>query len=226
MKERRRGEWQNAPGRADLALVGLHIVVRTPNSPQGVWASFEHVDNVPPVGLGDAREPDARDEGFGFAFNDPKRPQREIWPPQGWRAAAPVSLDNPPSVTPTPSQAIRKHPVRHEIMQTNRAYWALPEVAGSVWRRYMLVSVQWPTVASPRGPQNDGRYFPGLPPEPDSKAAKYKVDEADDGRNVANSVMETYRQDAPASCMACHHAVGNARGYDFVGTLGAGAARN
>jgi hypothetical protein len=213
-------------GQADLALVGLHVVVRTPKAPQGIWASFEHVDNVPPAGLGDAREPDARDEGFAFAFNDPKRPQREIWPPQGWRAAAPVTADNPPSLTPAPSQVLRQHPIRHEIMQANRAFWALPEVAGSVWRRYMLVAVQWPTVASPRGPQNDGRYFPGLPPEPDSKAAKYKVEEIDDGRNGANSVMETYRQDAPATCMACHHAVANVRGYDFVGALGSAASRN
>lgn len=212
-------------GRADLALVGLHIVVRTPNSPQGVWASFEHVDNVPAVGVDETREPDAREEGVAYAFNDPRRPS-QIWPPRGWRSAAPVSLDNPPSVAPAPAQVIRAHPLRREIVAANRAFWAMPEVAGSVWRRYMLVSVQWPTVPLPRGPQNDGRYFPGLPPEPGSKAAKYKVDEADDGRNVANTVMETYRQDMPATCMACHQAVGNSRGYDFVGAFGAAPARN
>ena len=211
---------------ADLALVGLHLVVRTPNSPQGVWATFEHVDNVPPVGIDNTREPDPRDEGFGFDFNDPRRPQNEVWPPQGWRAAAPVSADNPPSLDPAPSQVMRKHPLRSEIMSANRVFWAMPEVAGSVWRRYMLVAVQWPTVVAPRGPQNDGRYFPGLPPEPGGKASKYKVDEADDGRNAANSVMETYHQDAPATCMACHHAVSNARGSDFVGVLGAAPARN
>jgi hypothetical protein len=212
-------------GHADLALVGLHIVVRTANSPQGVWASFEHVDNVPAVGVGETREPDAREAGLAYAFNDPKRP-REIWPPRGWRAASPVSLENPPDPAPAPSQVIRAHPIRREIMAANRAYWAQPEVAASVWRRYMLVAVQWPTVSNPRGPQNDGRYFPGLPPEPGSKAMKYKIDEADDARNIANSVMETYRQDPPASCMACHQAVGNARGYDFVGAFGAAAARN
>ncbi len=212
-------------GHADLALVGLHVVVRTPNSPQGIWASFEHVDNVPAVGVDETREPDAREVGLAYAFHDARRP-REIWPPRGWQAAAPVSLDNPPAILPAPSQAIRAHPIRREIMATNRAFWALPEVSGSVWRRYMLVAVQWPTAPVPRGPQNDGRYFPGLPPEPGSKAAKYKVDEADDGRNVANSVMETYQQDMPATCMACHQAVGNARGYDFVGLFGAAPARD
>ncbi len=212
--------------RADLALVGLHIVVRTKTQPQGVWATFEHVDNVPPVGLGDAREPDARDEGASFAFNNPGDQQIEISPPRGWAATAPLSADNPPRLNPTSNQVVRKHPIRREIMAANRAYWALPEVAGSVWRRYMLTSVQWPTVIAPRGPENDGRYFPGLKVEPNSKAATYKVDEDGVPRNLANSVMETYGQDPPASCMACHHAVSNARGYDFVGIFGAAPARN
>ena len=212
--------------RADLALVGLHIVVRTKTQPQGIWASFEQVDNVPPAGLGEAREPDARAEGIAYSFNNPRAPQREIWPPQGWQAAAPLGADNPPRPDPAPSQVMRLHPIRRGIMATNRAFWALPDVRDSVWRRYMLVSVQWPTRPEPRGPENDARYFPGLKPEPDSKAAHYKVDEAEDASNLANSVMETYRQDAPANCMGCHHAVANARGFDFVGVLSALPARD
>jgi len=31
--------------------------------------------------------------------------------------------------------------------------------------------------------------------------------------------METYAQDAPASCMACHHATSNSMGRDFVAIL-------
>ena len=34
----------------DVALVGLHIVIRTKDRPQGLWSTFEHVDNVPPAG--------------------------------------------------------------------------------------------------------------------------------------------------------------------------------
>jgi len=33
--------------------------------------------------------------------------------------------------------------------------------------------------------------------------------------------METYLQDAPSSCMACHASLANARGRDFVGFLAA-----
>jgi hypothetical protein len=30
-----------------IALVGFHIVAKTPSRPQWIWSSFEHVDNVP-----------------------------------------------------------------------------------------------------------------------------------------------------------------------------------
>ena len=46
-----------------VALVGLHIAIKTESRPQWVWSTFEHVDNVPPAGAGEAREPDAKDAG-------------------------------------------------------------------------------------------------------------------------------------------------------------------
>ncbi len=48
---------------SDVALVGLHIAIKTQSRPQWIWSTFEHVDNVPPAGEGEAREPDARDAG-------------------------------------------------------------------------------------------------------------------------------------------------------------------
>ena len=39
--------------------------------------------------------------------------------------------------------------------------------------------------------------------------------------NLINTAMETYLQDRPSSCMACHQAVSNARGDDFIGVLAA-----
>jgi hypothetical protein len=36
---------------------------------------------------------------------------------------------------------------------------------------------------------------------------------------MANTTMETYLQDAPSSCMACHASLANARGRDFAGIL-------
>ena len=57
-----------------VALVGLHIAIKTLSRPQWVWSTFEHVDNVPPAGAGEAREPDAKDAGRPYAYFDPSRP--------------------------------------------------------------------------------------------------------------------------------------------------------
>src|SRR4029077_9459797 len=61
--------------KSDIALVGLHIVIRTKDRPQGLWSTFEHVDNVPPTGEGEAREPDAKDAGAPSSYFDPSKPQ-------------------------------------------------------------------------------------------------------------------------------------------------------
>ena len=63
--------------------------------------------------------------------------------------------------------------------------------------------------------------FPGPRIDPNTPGEPYQVDEKKDepGENLANVTMETYAQDAPASCMSCHHAVSNALGRDFVAIL-------
>ena len=205
----------------DVALVGMHIAVKTLYRPQWIWSSFEHVDNVPPVGAGEAREPDALAAGAPYSYNDPAKPQAAVEPPENSPLAQPVSLANPPDPDPAPTQAIRKHPIRPEIMATNRAYWALPEIKGTVWANYMLVAIQWPTVTQPPSPENDGVYFPGLRLAPDTPGEPYQVAGGgeDPNQNFINVTMETYTQDAPASCMACHNAVSNSAGRDFVAIL-------
>ena len=205
----------------DVALVGLHIAVKTKYRPQWLWSTFEHVDNVPPVGVGVAREPDAKDAGAPYSFNDPAREQSEIAPSAGSPLALPVGSDNPPRVDPEPMQVVRKHPINPETMAMNRAYWSLPEVRGTAWAHYMLVATQWPTVTQPPTSQNDGRYFPGLRIDPLTPAEPYQIaaENGEPDENLANVTMETYAQDSPASCMACHHAVSNAFGRDFVAIL-------
>ncbi len=99
-------------------------------------------------------------------------------------------------------QVVRKYPIHSTTMAMNRTYWALPGIKGTVWERYMLVAHQWPTVIRPIGPVNDGVFFPESRKE-----------------NLANTTMETYMQDPPSSCMACHQSF-NARGRDFIGMLG------
>jgi hypothetical protein len=201
----------------DVALVGLHIVIKTRSRPQWVWSTFEHVDNVPPAGDGESREPDAKDAGAPYGFFDPTRPAK-LWPPFGAADTLPIDATNPPKLHPAPMQVVRRHPIDAALMATNRAYWALPGVKGTVWEHYMLVAAQWPTSADPPGPTNNGGYFPGRAQASSIADESYRS-MAKAQENLVNTTMETYLQDEPSSCMACHHAVSNARGDDFVGTL-------
>ncbi len=193
--------------KTDVALVGLHIVVRTKARPQGIWATFEHIDNVPPAGAGEGREPDARDAGVPYSYFNPSKPKR-LWPKFGSPGTLPVSLDRPPKVNPDPMQVVRRQPIHLSTMTMNRAYWALPGIEATVWGHYMLVATQWPTRAYPIDPHNEGAYFPNARDE-----------------NLVNTTMETYLQDPPSSCMHCQtscmscHQKFNSRGRDFIGML-------
>ncbi len=144
----------------EVALVGLHIAIKTTSRPQWIWSTFEQVDNVPPAGEGDAREPDARQAGIPYSYYDPSKPNR-LWPPFGSAGALPVEWSNPPRGGAAPMQVIRRHPIDPSIMAANHTYWNLPGVKGTVWEKYMLVAVQWPTSRAAPSPNNDGAYFPG-----------------------------------------------------------------
>jgi hypothetical protein len=185
--------------KSDVALVGLHIVIRTKHRPQGLWATFEHVDNVPPASAG---EPDARDAGAPYSYFDASKPTLGLWPQYRSPGTFPVSIDQPPRIDPEPNQVVRRHPIHLSTMAMNRHYWTLRGIKGTVWEHYMLVAVQWPTRAHPIDPHNDGVFFPEKRKE-----------------NLANTTLETYFQDSPSSCMSCHQGF-NARGRDFVGILG------
>lgn len=197
----------------DIALVGLHIVIKTTYRPQWIWSSFEQVDNVPPVGKGAARAPDAKDAHVPYAYNDPARPQRLAAHP-----LPPLSARNPPKLDPNPTQVIRVHPINADIMAMNRAYWALPQIRNTVWSHYMLVTTQWPTTTVPDAPSNSGNPFPGGFVDPTMPVDVYQLPANNKGPvpNLANSTMETYLQDPHSSCMACHHVTSNEHGRDFV----------
>ena len=188
--------------KSDVALVGLHIVIRTKDRPQGLWSTFEHVDNVPPAGEGEAREPDARQAGAPYSYFDASKPKLGLWPAFGLPDTLPVSMDHPPKIDPTPMQVVRRHPIHASTMAMNRAYWALKGIKGTVWEHYMLVASQWPTSPAPAAPQNDGGYFPGQPLEADAPRENYQSADAPH-ENLVNTTIETYFQDRrQAACPA------------------------
>jgi hypothetical protein len=205
--------------KSDVALVGLHIVIRTKNRPQGLWSTFEHIDNVPPAGEGEAREPDAKQAGAPYSYFDGRKPKLGLWPTFGLPDTLPVSMNRPPKIDPQPMQVVRRHPIHPSTMAMNRAYWALNGIKGTVWEHYMLVASQWPTIPGSPSPRSDGGYFPGQPLEADAPRENYQSADAPH-ENLVNTTIETYFQDPPSSCMSCHQSLSNALGRDFVGMLG------
>ncbi|MFY0529432.1 hypothetical protein ACN28I_41795 [Archangium gephyra] len=121
---------------ADVGLIGLHIVNKTPTLPQWVWSTFEHVDNVPalPGESSQAAPP------YSLNDNDPKTPLSEM--------GKPISQCNPPQQHPAPTQVVRKRPIAASTQQTNKAYQQAKGVKGTVWENYQLVLTQWPVGAT------------------------------------------------------------------------------
>jgi len=60
------------------------------------WATFEHIDNVPPAGV---TEPDAKKVGAPYSYFDPSKPKR-LWPKLGSPGTLPVSIKHPPKIDP------------------------------------------------------------------------------------------------------------------------------
>lgn len=117
---------------ADVGLIGMHIVNKTPSLPQWVWSTFEHVDNVPALpGESTRGEPP-----YSLNDNNPKTPLPEM--------GKPLSQCNPPQKDPAPTQVVRKRPIAASTQLTNQAWQRAPGVKGTVWENYQLVLTQWP----------------------------------------------------------------------------------
>ena len=206
--------------KSDVALVGLHIVIRTKDRPQGLWSTFEHVDNVPPAGEGEAREPDARDAGAPYSYFDASKPKLGLWPTFGLPDTLPVSMDHPPKIDPTPMQVVRRHPIHASTMAMNRAYWALPGNQG--YRVGALHARRQPMAddsCARQARKTTAAIFPGSRSTSDAPRENYQSADAPQ-ENLVNTTIETYFQDPPSSCMSCHQSISNALGRDFVGMLG------
>ena len=127
---------------------------------------------------------DAKDAGVPYSYFNPSATKVGLWPALGSPNLRPVSLVNPPEISPTPMQVIRRHAIHYTAMDMNHIYWALPGIKGTIWEHYMLVAAQWPTVALPVAPYSDGVYFPETPSR--------KLRELDDGDVLAGSTFKLH----------------------------------
>jgi hypothetical protein len=126
-----------------VALVGLHLVTKTPLTPQWIWSTFEHVDNVPGPG---ATAP--------FAFNDGSAVPMPVRNPTGFP---------PPAQPPQPFNVTRLLPISSETQALNAKYQSALKASGSgVWQFYQLVATQWPVpINKPANPGTPGFTVPG-----------------------------------------------------------------
>jgi len=211
-----------------MGLVGLHIVVKTPQFKQGIWASFEHVDNI--------KAP----EGIRPSFNNGNgkfHPQGFSHKPNSLLSHAPkiekhrdpVEVSRIYKIPDTPVATSEAFPYGLSTQGINQRYQEL--LKGTVWENYQLVITQWPTDPGsfyakpffyPRG-------FPFMekPTEKQPRAVKQVYQRALNNAKAAyprwsglpipqvgalNTVMETYFQNPnkdhnleDTSCMGCHY---------------------
>lgn len=183
-----------------MGLVGFHIVHKTPLRPQWIWSSFEHVSNVPKFGA-----PPASTDSF--SFNDPAKPQ--VTDSQ----LPAITAGNPPSNNPISTQVVREQKLHPPIASgsqigtsaINDRYHAHPDIRGTVWENYNLVTTQWPTntIDSSSDPNPPHDNFDG-DPFPDMFGSETAT---------SNTTLETYAQSV--SCMGCHES-SRSNNLDFV----------
>jgi hypothetical protein len=138
--------------RRQVALIGLHIIQKTPKRRQWVWATFEHADNAPPP--------------YGprpFALHNGNELQQ-----MPRRNPLDISMLPP---DPDPFNIERQLPIHPQTLEANRAYAQVLTGLGAVWRNYQLVMTQWPRSANQ--PREDGTPRNTIPGTADTRYTSY-----------------------------------------------------
>lgn len=171
---------------ADVGLVGLHIVYKSPTRPQWIWSTFEHVDNAP--------EPNPEPNRI-YTFNDGSSTPMSHGPDDDFKIPKPANAAGP-GIPPRPYQVQRLQPIKPDVVDLNRIQQTKLASLGSVWQNYKLVTTQWPVI--------------GMAPNRDANAViPSPACAGPNGTATANTTMETFFQ-APTgcgfqfTCMGCH----------------------
>ena len=203
-----------------VGLVGLHIVQKTPNRPQWIWSTFEHVDNVPdsPLPSGVARQPFTFNNGDGSPM--PSSVTQLCAPYTNSNKPCPYLVASAPASPPPPFNVDRLPPnppkpaINGSTTKTNEAWQGALRQQGSVWQFYKLVMTQWPVVTQPPPPPKSCGKSPGCDGSPENTfpGTTFGAPSA-----FANTTLETFDQTTVFhGCMECHN---SARNTDFVWSL-------
>lgn len=178
-------------------LVGMHIMVRTKDASEWVWATFEHEDNAPRVDLrGDGTRKVNYDPNKSYSFWSADKGQSSLagFSTDSYAAMLEAQKTNTAAGKPAadysqpedrriPSQITQVITSNNDVIDstwTNSLNKHMQnQLKGTVWEHYRLISTQWP-VDSGQGRAGN--------PAPIS---------------LGNPVMETYMQ-VNGSCMNCH----------------------
>lgn len=168
----------NTYTRKEVGMVGMHISSKTESSPQWIWTTFEHVDNL---------EVNLLDEVDGKplrpSYNDP---DCEICPINVLPDTI-VSESNPV----VKNQIQRIIPISGATKELNASVQAMLKNAGSKLQYYQQVGTQWPTA-------------PKVPPYTLKDTTVYTLPQAVTNKSggnptpvyLTNMIMETYFQGA------------------------------
>ncbi len=168
--------------KALVGLVGMHIALKTQSSPQWIWSTFEHVDNLETNPLTNVRGKKLKPSFYN--------PDCDICPVN---RSPGIDTDYADSKTKK-NQIQRVRPISKATEQLNRQVQSLLAKQGSVLQYYQLIGTQWPTE-------------PNAPPYPVSEHSAANPPQLPDAVTnksggkptpvyLTNMVMETYFQGA------------------------------
>lgn len=187
------------PKLVTVGLVGLHIIHKTPHSPQLIWATFEHVNNAPSTS-DISNHTLLPSYTFYNAACDPKTDHYQCAQNAqiaGSSPSSPYFPSQPSDPYSSPIQVVRQNPLSssttNNIVAINS--WAQGLISSanpnSVFKNYELVNVLWAQNPTPIPPATPTPLPAGNPqPNPSTEI-------------VANTTLETYMQNTN-TCLGCH----------------------
>ncbi len=163
----------------DVGMIGMHISSKTASSPQWIWTTFEHVDNMT---VNELEVVDGKP--LKASFFDPSCD------------TCPVNVFPDTTVAKPKTQIKRVAPITGATKSLNTQVQSLLKASGSKLQYYKQVGTQWPTVPSAKP------YSPKMVVKGTDTTYVYKMPEAVTNKSggmptptyLTNMIMETYFQ--------------------------------
>ncbi len=198
--------------KANVGLIGMHIVHKLPDHQEWIWSTFEHIDNAPDctqvtnppsgysswnffktgfVATGSACPACASEDGSGCAAST-----------QCNTFVSETQVPNICRVTPLATVTCNSGDTNLNDDPNNTACLnaSVQSILGSssVWSNYQLVGTIWfkPGMSAPASSSSP---FP-----PSGQTIVGNQPSGSTAQMLSNSVMETYTQQATQNCFGCH----------------------